>query len=423
VYFYTFFYKWHRMIGPSFSSSGRIFVTDLAVSSGIEASPQAAKPVGASSDMKFRQQIARECDAMARYALGAGLKMPPTLVQSLDVFENVIELDDTTVSAGTLTTLHSLLADVVAPATPRTIYLLHIDQAQKSWLSCLGPLPTIRRLVIGAAFFTLVFVLSSISGSISHKNLASDIYSLSGLESLQVLIFLMSAAAMGGCFHALFIAHSFIGKGTYDPRFESSYWMRIGLGVIAGLVLSQMIPIGPELDSVSGEATSTSAAAVFSKPLLALLGGFSATLVYTILQRLVETVESLFSSKMGGSTSTTSGAPAATAYQPAPAADVAIVQPAAIPATPQAALPSPGSFAASAAAVSAVAAATTAATAAVAATLGAGGQTADQTGAPADQPAGETSQTGTQADAPAEGQTAAPSATPATADIAALKSA
>ena len=55
-------------------------MTDLAVSSEIGASPQAAKAVGVTSDMKFRQQIARECDAMARYALGAGLKMPPTLV-------------------------------------------------------------------------------------------------------------------------------------------------------------------------------------------------------------------------------------------------------------------------------------------------------------------------------------------------------
>ena len=63
---------------------------------------------------------------------------------------------------------------------------MHIDSAQNSWLSCLGPLPTIRRLVIGAAFFTLVFVLSSISGAISHKNLASDIYSLNGFESLEV---------------------------------------------------------------------------------------------------------------------------------------------------------------------------------------------------------------------------------------------
>ena len=114
--------------------------------------------------MKFRQQIARECDAMARYALGDGLKMPPALMQSLDVFESVIDRDDLSVSGATLTTLHCQLADVVAPATPRTIYLLHIDEAQNSWLSCLGPLPTIRRLVIGAAFFTLVFVLSSISG-------------------------------------------------------------------------------------------------------------------------------------------------------------------------------------------------------------------------------------------------------------------
>jgi hypothetical protein len=307
------------------------------------------------------------------------------------------------------------LADVVAPATPRTIYLLHIDEAQNSWLSCLGPLPTIRRLVIGATFFTLVFVLSSISDSINHKNLASDIYSLNGWESLKVLIFLMSAAAMGGCFHALFIAHSYIGAGTYDPRFESSYWMRIGLGVIAGLVLSQMIPIGPDINAATGEVPSSSPAAVFSKPLLALLGGFSATLVYTILQRLVETVESLFNSKTSGSIGSGAGASSATVYQPGPAAEVT-TQPAAIPATPQAALPSPGSLAASAAAVSAVAAATTAATAAVAATLGTGDQTADQAAAPADQPAEEASQV----DAPV---TDAPSPTSEATDAVTLKSA
>lgn len=360
--------------------------------------------------MTFRQQIARECDAMARYALGAGLKMPPELMQSLDVFENVIDRDDPSIQSGTLSSLHSQLADVVAPATPRTIYLLHIDEAQNSWLSCLGPLPTIRRLVIGAAFFTLIFVLSSISGSINHKNLASDIYSLNGLESLQVVVFLMSAAAMGGCFHALFIAHSFIGQGTYDPRYESSYWMRIGLGVIAGLVLSQMIPIGPELDSVSGEAVSASAASVFSKPLLALLGGFSATLVYTILQRLVETVKSLFNSKTAGSAGTGTGAASAKVYPSATAADGA-ARPAAASASSDAVAPTPGSLAASAAAVSALAAATTAATVAAGAAMATDSQAADQTAAPADQPDGE---------APAVD---APSAAPAPADAVTLKSA
>jgi hypothetical protein len=392
-------------------------VSDVAVSSGFTTSPQAAKSGGGINEMTFRRQIALECDAMARYALGAGLKMPQSLIQSLDQFEAVIESDEPTASSAALTNLHSQLADVVAPATPRTIYLLHIDAAQNSWLSCLGPLPTIRRLVIGAAFFTLVFVLSSISGAISHKNLASDIYSLNGLESLQVLVFLMSAAAMGGCFHALFIAHSYIGRGTYDPRFESSYWMRIGLGVIAGLVLSQMIPIGPELDTVSGEAKMSSAASVFSKPLLALLGGFSATLVYTILQRLVETVESLFNSKTGGSSSNGSsgtGASSTSALQPAPTAEAA-AQPAATSAPSQAASPTvppaPGSFAASAAAVSALAAATTAATVAVGATLGTGDQPSGQSETPAEPQADGTP--------PID----APSAGPEAADTVTLKSA
>jgi hypothetical protein len=398
-------------------------MSDLAVSSEIKLPPPAAKNAAVTNETKFRQQIAQECDAMARYALGNGLKMPPALMQSLDVFESVVERDDPTVSVGTLTTLHSQLADVVAPATPRTIYLLHIDEAQNSWLSCLGPLPTIRRLVTGAAFFTLVFVLSSISGAISHKNLASDIYSLNGLESLEVLVFLMSAAAMGGCFHALFIAHAFIGKGTYDPRFESSYWMRIGLGVIAGLVLSQMIPIGPELDATSGQAARASAASVFSKPLLALLGGFSATLVYTILQRLVETVESLFNSK----TAAPAKASATTNYRPDTAAESA-AQSAAIPAPAQAApLPAPGSFAATAAAVSAVAAATTAATAAVGATLDTttGGTTGDTTGSQtvaADQPAEEAPQAEA-TETTASGQVDAPPATPETTEVPALKSA
>jgi hypothetical protein len=274
-----------------------MIVSDLSVSNASEVLPKATKSSLATPETKFRQHIALECDAMARYALGNGLKLPPSLQQSLDMFENVVEQNDLSVPVATLTSLHGQLADVVAPATPRTIYLLHIDQSRNSWASILGPLSSIRRLVLGAAFFTMVFVLSSLSDSISHQNLSMDIYSLDGLQSLQVLVFLMSAAAMGGCFHALFIAHSYIEQGTYDPRFESSYWMRIGLGIIAGLVLSQMIPIGPGPETGDAATAPASSASVFGKPLLSLLGGFSATLVYTILQRLVETVESLFSQR------------------------------------------------------------------------------------------------------------------------------
>jgi hypothetical protein len=268
------------------------------------------------------------------------------------------------------------LADVVAPATPRTIYLLHVDKPRNNWLLILGPLASIRRLNLGTAISTLIFVFSSLSDSISHQNLSMDIYSLDGLESLQVLIFLMSAAAMGGCFQSMFIAHTFIQKGTYDPRFESSYWMRIGLGIIAGLVLSQMIPIGPGPETGDAATAPASSASVFGKPLLSLLGGFSATLVYTILQRLVETVESLFSQRQAAPTAV--AANSATAGVPVVSAPDASV-PAPPPAMPEAAVPigtnptastaTTGPLTAAAASVAALAAATTAITTATAATL------------------------------------------------------
>jgi hypothetical protein len=298
--------------------------------------------------------------------------------------------------------LHSQLADVVAPATPRTIYLLHVDKPKNTWLSILGPLASIRRLNLGTAISTLIFVFSSLSDAISHQNLSMDIYSLNGMESLQVLVFLMSAAAMGGCFHSMFIAHTYIQDGTNDPRFKSSYWMRIGLGVIAGLVLSQMIPIGPGPET--GDAASpASPASVFGKPLLALLGGFSATLVYTILQRLVDTVESLFTQRQPSAKTPGASGPAAiinpadpailTGMQtPAPANSAAPTPDGTTPAAPPVSVPAPapGPLTAAAATVAAIAAATTAATAATGAALDA--STGAAPSDPAEQPADETPQ-------------------------------
>ncbi len=72
--------------------------------------------------------------------------------------------------------------------------------------------------------------------------------------------------------------------GTYVQRHNSSYWTRIALGLTAGLMLAELIPIQ---DVASGGP-------LMGKPLLALLGGFSASLVYRVLAKLVDTVESLF---------------------------------------------------------------------------------------------------------------------------------
>ena len=66
----------------------------------------------------------------------------------------------------------------------------------------------------------------------------------------------------------------------------SSYWARIILGLIAGLMLAELIPL--KLFGGSQEVSK------LTKPLLALLGGFSATIVHRILTKIIEMIESVF---------------------------------------------------------------------------------------------------------------------------------
>jgi hypothetical protein len=107
---------------------------------------------------------------------------------------------------------------------------------------------------------------------------SGDIFKSSGFPLLLNELFYIAAGGLGAAFYALFTAYRYIASGTYDTTYESSYWIRFILGLIAGVLVPALIPIGKE--SVT-------------RPLLALLGGFSAAMLYRILQRLVQTVESL----------------------------------------------------------------------------------------------------------------------------------
>ncbi|EPX64106.1 hypothetical protein D187_005239 [Cystobacter fuscus DSM 2262] len=228
---------------------------------------------------------------MIRYAWASGIPLTEELQQSLDA----LDLSSTSAEEPPLSLLsefHGGLARVVAPATPRTIHLLETDPYSGTALGILGPLPNIRRLMVAALCFITLFIAFAQSKEINRVNLQKLFSELEGTTLLIVLGFYMSAAGLGACFNSLFTAHSYVSKRIYDPRYDSSYWIRMALGVIAGLMLAQLIPIDNGNLSGSGNPQGVDLA----KPLLALLGGFSASLVYTILHRLVDTVESLFRS-------------------------------------------------------------------------------------------------------------------------------
>ena len=242
----------------------------------------------------LRRAITAEIHVMLRFAWSRGLPLPPELHDGLAFLDAKADdarkdLDPRTPLA-TLARLHALLAQAVAPAKPVTLMLMEREAAHDDWRSVLGPITNIRRLVLASFLFLLLFVVISTSPFFDTPAMDGDIYSLDGIRQIVVMGFLLSAAGIGGSFQALFTAQRYVAEATYDPRYDGSYWTLIALGLVAGLLLSVLVPV-----SLEGAASPT-----LAKPVLALLGGFSCGLVYRVLQRLVDAVESVFQSRAAG---------------------------------------------------------------------------------------------------------------------------
>ena len=233
-------------------------------------------------------QVLEECQAMASYALSAGFQVPNMVSRTLAEVAGMSTTDpDQALSkvlgqknVANLNKIHNILSTVVAPATPAGILFLAKENRKPSPWSFLGKVPLVRRMMLTALVFLVLFVGLSLSVDVNFDG--GNILDSNGMPLLKNLLFYLSSAGLGACFAALFKANKYIAKGTFNPEYEPAYWTRIMLGIIAGLFLSEMVPMSLEASQVS-----------LGRPTLALVGGFSASLVFRILQRLVETVESL----------------------------------------------------------------------------------------------------------------------------------
>jgi hypothetical protein len=150
--------------------------------------------------------------------------------------------------------------------------------------------PLVRWLVFGTFFFLAVFVLLAAT---PHARAASAGIGLSGGVSGQAFgtlllreLFLLCAAALGACLTSLYRASKEVSRGTYDPEFDHTFVQRVLLGMAAGLILAELIPLGTGGDT----ALST-----LGRPAIALVGGFAAGVVHSVLSRFVAAVETLFS--------------------------------------------------------------------------------------------------------------------------------
>lgn len=266
--------------------------------------------------VEFVTILENECIAMMNYAFANGLIVPPHVAGTLEKFKTEQKKQDDNpdddnkneISNGgkaeALTKIHNVLSELVKPAKPQTILLIANEAKKKSPFFFLGKVPLIRQMMFVAVFSLISLITISLSSDICAEHVVKSMFELNGKRLLMVQAILLSASAIGASFIILHRANSYITAGTYDPKYESSYWVRLIVGLISGVILTQLIPL--DLGQLSeGMATSATVSkkSVASKAMLrvtlALLGGFSANLVYNILNRLVETLQALITPDPG----------------------------------------------------------------------------------------------------------------------------
>lgn len=210
---------------------------------------------------------------LANERLAAGAQSPDELKSLKDAVRS--DLRD-------LTRINNELARHVRPAMPVSIRATHIRSGDRLESGIMG-VPIVRHHLAVAALSVLTYVFFAAQFELD----TSVIYAK--------YVLLLSAAGCGAVFYNLFTLQHYITRHTYDPAYTASYWSRLALGLLSGLILGGFLePVIASLLGASPRETDATMNHVLNvtPTVLALLGGYSAEAVDRILRRLVETVAS-----------------------------------------------------------------------------------------------------------------------------------
>jgi hypothetical protein len=252
---------------------------------------------------ELRDSMWQECHAMAQYALERGKTPEPEDLRALQaIAPSIGRIDDpgralTPTQIRELAAAHQRLAALVAPAMPKTLALLSFGAGSSSApgtfrpgsLAWLGQVRLVR-MMLGVAIVLLPMFVALALAVGTRLSSSAGLFAGDLVDRLQTAAYLVVASALGAAFASLYKARRYIESLSYDDQYESSYWVRFVQGLLAGLILAVLLSQTLPTDAGDTEETSFR----LGVPLLALIGGFSSDLVYRILRRIIEAVETLF---------------------------------------------------------------------------------------------------------------------------------
>lgn len=275
---------------------------------------QQIKALGDVIAFKTQTKALQECETMVRYAQSQGKTIPSHVLKQMSDLGaitheleheiqsgNAAQLDPRSLNMALIGDLHKELANVIAPATPATVLLME-NSKRRGLFGLLGPVPLVRRLNIITMLCLLTFLGLFFAEEVDSLTVNGDILSYEGMAFVYNELVILCMAALGASFYALFEVYKYITKNSYDPKYDSIYWIRFVLGIVSGVILAQFIFVSPEIlgEDVSEIANNMSKSQELGgfmtyKPLLAFLGGFSARIVHKILNSMVEAIETFIS--------------------------------------------------------------------------------------------------------------------------------
>ncbi|WP_299604256.1 hypothetical protein [uncultured Aquimarina sp.] len=220
------------------------------------------------------QTLSDEINNMLSYAIFNGITINTevnTLIQNSSI-------DD-------LINAHNLLCKNVAPATPKSIEFIRKIREQGKGKNFLSKLPILRNLVLLSLIFLVAFIVTGISPEVNNDSLDKGIMENQGISLLLNLGFLTSISGLGVLFYLLKNASTAVKNGTLVPEDTIYYAALIILGIIAGIISSEIISFYQE----DGKNIN-----LFNKSLLALIGGFSSDAIFSILQGIIDRVKTIF---------------------------------------------------------------------------------------------------------------------------------
>lgn len=227
---------------------------------------------GISSEVK--DEMSREINEMLSFAVYNGKTINTDLIPLIE---------DSNVAS--LINAHNMLCANISPATPKSIeYTVKLRNRDKG-KSLFSKLPLVRNLVILALVFLTAFIVTSLSPDVNDQSLDKGVMNNNGISLLLNLGYLASVSGLGVVFYLLKNVSTAVRKGTLVPEDSIYYVALVVLGVISGLIMSEILNLyTKDADSIN----------LFNKSVLALVGGFSSDAIFTVLQSLIDRLKGIF---------------------------------------------------------------------------------------------------------------------------------